>query len=90
MSDKTTVQRVVRIFGYRALATTKLDSADGESQAIRKMRKGPLTIAAAGLAIPQAKENSEGRFVVVGSSSWAANSFLAFNGNSDGPRVERR
>jgi ABC-type uncharacterized transport system involved in gliding motility auxiliary subunit len=29
------------------------------------------------------KQDAEGRFVVIGSSSWAANSFLKFNGNSD-------
>ena len=41
-----------------------------------------MTIAAAG-TYTTGKENSEGRFVVVGSSSWVANSFLSFNGNSD-------
>ncbi|MGC2480648.1 MAG: hypothetical protein WA423_12580, partial [Candidatus Sulfotelmatobacter sp.] len=29
------------------------------------------------------KEKSQGRFVVVGSSSWIANRFIDFNGNSD-------
>ena len=47
-----------------------------------KNKKGPLTIAAAG-TYNTGKENSQGRFVVVGSSSWAANGFLNFNGNSD-------
>lgn len=42
-------------------------------------RKGPLTLAAAGTY----KGEKEGRFVVVGSSLWAANSFLRFNGNRD-------
>ena len=41
-----------------------------------------MTIAAAG-TYNTGKENSQGRFVVIGSSSWAANSFLNFNGNSD-------
>jgi ABC-type uncharacterized transport system involved in gliding motility auxiliary subunit len=45
--------------------------------------KGPLTIAAAGSYATGKENNSEGRFVVVGSSSWAANSFFSFNGNSD-------
>ena len=45
-------------------------------------RKGPLTIAAAG-TYNTGKPNSQGRFVVIGSSSWAANRFLGFNGNSD-------
>jgi ABC-type uncharacterized transport system involved in gliding motility auxiliary subunit len=41
-----------------------------------------MTIAAAG-SYTTGKENSEGRFVVVGTSSWVANSFLSFNGNGD-------
>ena len=41
-----------------------------------------MTIAAAGI-YNTGNKNSEGRFVVVGSSSWAANSFLNFNGNRD-------
>jgi ABC-type uncharacterized transport system involved in gliding motility auxiliary subunit len=47
-----------------------------------KNKKGPLTIAAAG-TYNTGKENVQGRFVVVGSSSWVANRFIAFNGNSD-------
>jgi ABC-type uncharacterized transport system involved in gliding motility auxiliary subunit len=43
----------------------------------KKDRKGPLTLAAAGTY------NNTGRFVVVGSSMWAANSFFRFNGNRD-------
>jgi ABC-type uncharacterized transport system involved in gliding motility auxiliary subunit len=45
-------------------------------------KKGPLTLAAAG-TYNTGKEKSQGRFVVVGSSSWAANAFMSFNGNSD-------
>jgi ABC-type uncharacterized transport system involved in gliding motility auxiliary subunit len=41
-----------------------------------------LTIAAAG-TYNTGKQNSQGRFVVTGSSSWAANRFLGFNGNGD-------
>jgi len=47
-----------------------------------KNKKGPMTIAAAG-TYRTGKENSQGRFVVLGSSSWAANSFINFNGNRD-------
>jgi ABC-type uncharacterized transport system involved in gliding motility auxiliary subunit len=47
-----------------------------------KNKKGPMTIAAAG-TYDTGKQGSQGRFVVVGSSSWAANSFIKFNGNSD-------
>jgi ABC-type uncharacterized transport system involved in gliding motility auxiliary subunit len=41
-----------------------------------------MTIGVAG-TYATGKENSEGRFVVVGSSSWPANSFITFNGNGD-------
>jgi ABC-type uncharacterized transport system involved in gliding motility auxiliary subunit len=47
-----------------------------------KNKKGPMTIAAAG-SYKTGKENTVGRFVVVGSSEWAANSFINFNGNRD-------
>ncbi|HUI73320.1 MAG TPA: GldG family protein [Candidatus Acidoferrum sp.] len=77
---KTTVEK---LFGSSSdsLATMKLDSPavnpnDPEN------KKGPLTVAAAG-TYDTGKQNSQGRFVVVGSSSWAANSFIGFNGNSD-------
>lgn len=45
-------------------------------------KKGPLTLAAAG-TYDTGKPNSQGRFVVVGSSIWASNRFLRFNGNGD-------
>ena len=41
-----------------------------------------MTLAAAG-SYTTGKENSEGRFVVIGTSLWAANGFMGFNGNSD-------
>jgi len=47
-----------------------------------KNKKGPLSLAAAG-TYKTGKENSQGRFVVVGSSAWAENSFINFNGNRD-------
>ena len=64
-----------------SLATNNLNSA---SINIRdpKNKRGPLTLAAAG-TYSTGKENSQGRFVVVGSSTWAANRFIGFNGNSD-------
>jgi ABC-type uncharacterized transport system involved in gliding motility auxiliary subunit len=64
-----------------SLATTKLNSPDIDPND-PKNKKGPLTIAAAG-SYSTGKENSQGRFVVIGSSAWAANSFLNFNGNKD-------
>lgn len=64
-----------------SLATTKLNSPDVDPND-PKNKKGPLTIAAAG-SYNTGKENSQGRFVVIGSAAWAANSFLNFNGNRD-------
>jgi ABC-type uncharacterized transport system involved in gliding motility auxiliary subunit len=64
-----------------SLATSKLNSPDIDPND-PKNKKGPLTLAAAG-TYNTGKENSQGRFVVVGSSGWAANSFLNFNGNRD-------
>jgi ABC-type uncharacterized transport system involved in gliding motility auxiliary subunit len=45
-----------------------------------KDKKGPFALAAAG-TLDTGKQNSQGRFVVVGNSRWASNSFLRFNGN---------
>jgi len=78
--DKSSVQK---LFGS---SDTSLATSDLNSPKVNpndpKNRKGPLTIAAAGTYSTGNKE-SQGRFVVVGSSSWAANSFINFNGNSD-------
>ena len=45
-------------------------------------KKGPLVLGAAG-KFHTGTDATNGMFVVVGSSSWAANSFLRFNGNRD-------
>jgi ABC-type uncharacterized transport system involved in gliding motility auxiliary subunit len=78
--EKTTVQKLFDS------STTSLATNNLSSPAIDpndpKNTKGPLTIAAAG-TYNTGKQDSQGRFVVVGSSSWAANSFIKFNGNSD-------
>jgi ABC-type uncharacterized transport system involved in gliding motility auxiliary subunit len=79
-ADKTTVEQLFDS-SESSLSTTKLDS-DRIDPSDPKNKKGPLTIAAAG-TYKTGKENSQGRFVVVGSSLWAANSFLPFNGNRD-------
>ncbi len=79
-TGKTSVQKLFDSSGS-SLATSNLSSAE-VSVADPKNRKGPFTIAAAG-TYNTGKQNSQGRFVVVGSSSWAANRFLGFNGNSD-------
>jgi ABC-type uncharacterized transport system involved in gliding motility auxiliary subunit len=78
--DKTTVTRLFSS-SDSSLATTKLNSP-AIDPSDPKNTKGPLAIAAAG-TYNTGKENSQGRFVVIGSSSWAANSFIGFNGNRD-------
>ncbi|HKV63911.1 MAG TPA: GldG family protein [Candidatus Acidoferrum sp.] len=64
-----------------SLATTKLNSPNINPNDPSNKR-GPLTLAAAG-TYNTGKENVQGRFVVVGSSDWASNSFINFNGNRD-------
>ncbi len=64
-----------------SLATSNLSSPSVDPND-PKNKKGPMILGAAG-SYNTGKENSQGRFVVVGSSSWAANSFLSFNGNHD-------
>src|ERR1700722_2505765 len=79
-ADKTNVEKLFDS-SSSSLATYNLSSPE-VSVADPNNRKGPLTIAAAG-TYNTGKQNSQGRFVVTGSSSWAANRFLGFNGNSD-------
>jgi ABC-type uncharacterized transport system involved in gliding motility auxiliary subunit len=79
-ADKTTVQKMFSS-STTSLATTNLSSPAVDPND-PKNKKGPLTIATAG-TYDTGKQDSQGRFVVIGSSSWAANSFLKFNGNSD-------
>ena len=79
-TDKTNVQKLFES-SDSSFATTTLNSPSVNPND-PKNKKGPMTIAAAG-TYTTGKENSEGRFVVVGTSSWAANSFIGFNGNSD-------
>jgi ABC-type uncharacterized transport system involved in gliding motility auxiliary subunit len=77
---KTTV---TKLFGSSdsSLATEKLNSPE-VNPSDPKNKKGPMAIAAAG-TYTTGKENSQGRFVVIGSSAWAANNFIRFNGNRD-------
>ena len=57
-------------------SSTSLATSNLSSPAVNandpKNKKGPLTLAAAG-TYNTGKENSQGRFVVVGASTWAAN-----------------
>ena len=78
--DKTSVQKLFDS-SSTSLATSNLSSATVNVND-PKNKKGPLTIAAAG-TYNTGKENAQGRFVVVGSSSWVSNGFINFNGNND-------
>ena len=77
--DKTTVEKLFST-PEDSIATKNLSSP--EIKQSKEDLKGPLPLAAAG-TYNTGKENGNGRFIVVGSSSWAANSFLKFNGNRD-------
>src|SRR5262245_27244709 len=78
--DKTTVEKLfsssANSVATENLKSTQIDPNDP------KNKKGPFIIAAAG-SYDTGKENVQGRFVVLGSSFWAANSFITFNGNRD-------
>src|SRR3954451_25333843 len=78
--DKTNVEKLFDS-STSSLATTNLNS-ERISVQDPKNKKGPLTIAAAG-TYKTDKANTQGRFVVIGSSGWAGNRFIQFNGNSD-------
>ncbi len=79
-SPKTSVQQLFESsdssFATTNLSSPKVNIKDSNN------RRGPLALAAAG-SYETGKPNLEGRFVVVGSSIWATNGFLQFNGNSD-------
>lgn len=64
-----------------SLADTRLDATEVRVNDPSN-RKGPLTLAAAG-TYATGNAGVQGRFVVVGSSTWLTNSFLNFNGNAD-------
>ena len=79
-TDKTSVEKMFDS-SSTSLATDNLSSAAVDPND-PKNKKGPLTLAAAG-TYKSGKENSQGRFVAMGSSSWLSNGFINFNGNSD-------
>jgi ABC-type uncharacterized transport system involved in gliding motility auxiliary subunit len=78
--DKTSVTKLFSS-SETSLATEKLNAAQIDP-GDPKNKKGPLALAAAG-TYNTGKENTQGRFVVVGSSDWLANGFISFNGNRD-------
>lgn len=79
-TNNTTVQKLFDT-SDSSLATTNLSSPRVNANDPHNT-KGPMTIAVAG-TYNTGKKDSQGRFVVIGSSSWAANSFINFNGNRD-------
>ncbi len=79
-TPKTTVEKLFSS-SPSSFATTKLDSP-AVNPDDPKNAKGPLTLAAAG-TYDTGKENSQGRFVVIGSAEWAANSFIPSMDDSD-------
>jgi gliding motility-associatede transport system auxiliary component len=78
--DKTTVTKLFST-SKNSFATTTLNAPEIRIDP-SKDKQGPFTLAAAG-SYSTGKENSQGRFVVVGNSRWAANNFLRFNGNKN-------
>jgi ABC-type uncharacterized transport system involved in gliding motility auxiliary subunit len=76
-SDKTSVEKLFST-SDNSYATANLSSSRIAIDP-KKDKKGPLTLAAAGTY----NGTAAGRFVVVGSSMWAGNSFIRFNGNQD-------
>lgn len=63
-----------------SIATTNLTS--NEIKPSKDDLKGPFTLGAAG-TYTTGKDTGNGRFVVVGSSGFASNGFISFNGNRD-------
>jgi ABC-type uncharacterized transport system involved in gliding motility auxiliary subunit len=74
---------VSKLFGTSpsSFATYNLSSAEIRIDP-NKDKKGPFTLAAAG-TYDTGKPPSQGRFIVVGNSTWASNAFLRFNGNKN-------
>jgi ABC-type uncharacterized transport system involved in gliding motility auxiliary subunit len=80
--DKVTVEKLFST-SENSAATSKLDIAGGQLALDPKNdKKGPLTLAAAG-TYATGQGSAQGRFVAVGSSGFAANNLLSFNGNRD-------
>jgi ABC-type uncharacterized transport system involved in gliding motility auxiliary subunit len=79
-AEKTTVAKLFST-SENSYATTNLSSPQIQINPA-KDKKGPLLLAAAGNYNP-GPPAGQGRFVVVGSSGWVANSILGFNGNAD-------
>ena len=80
-AEKVTVEKLFST-SENSAATSKLDIAGGELSLDPKNDKnGPLTLGAAGTY--STGQQGQGRFVATGSSGFAGNNFLGFNGNRD-------
>jgi ABC-type uncharacterized transport system involved in gliding motility auxiliary subunit len=77
---KTTVEKLFES-SKSSIASARLDSPEIDPRD-PKNKQGPMTIGVAG-NYQTGKENSQGRFVVIGSSYWATNSFVTQIGNPD-------
>jgi ABC-type uncharacterized transport system involved in gliding motility auxiliary subunit len=77
--DKTTVDKLFSSSG-NSFATTNLSSPQIRIDE-KKDKKGTLVLGAAGEY--NTGSTNKGRFVVVGTSGWASNGILRFNGNRD-------
>jgi len=79
-ADRTSVEKLFdssdSSFATMNLSSPKISTKDPSN------KRGPLTLGVAG-TYSTGKQNSQGRFVVVGSSAWASNAFISFNGNGD-------
>jgi ABC-type uncharacterized transport system involved in gliding motility auxiliary subunit len=73
--------KAVKLFSTSKSSFTTYDLHSSEIKVDpTKDKKGPFILAAAG-TFDTGKPNSQGRFVVVGNSTWASNAFLGFRGN---------
>jgi ABC-type uncharacterized transport system involved in gliding motility auxiliary subunit len=79
-TDKTSVDKLFSS-SPASFATSNLKSPTVDPRD-PKNKKGAMLLGAAG-TYSTGKENTQGRFVVVGNSNWASNSFLRFKGNPD-------
>ncbi|MEN6604656.1 MAG: GldG family protein [Bryobacteraceae bacterium] len=79
-ADKATAEKLLST-SSNSFATGNLSSAEIRINPA-KDKKGPFALAAAG-TYSTGQAGQQGRFVVAGCSSWAANNILRFNGNRD-------
>jgi len=79
-TDKSNAEKIVST-SQNSFRTTNLKGAERQID-VTKGERASFTVAAAG-SYRTGQPNNDGRFVVVGSSDWAANYILNFAGNRD-------